>query len=126
MDGERTDSNGFLRRVGELEEQLHRTRKQIVFEEAALLSLEKKRVVFQQNLDRALRQSYRSLALREEEAGEATQKLRKKMTGKIRLLSRQAHQQQIQNAVWEQKMLQRELETLQRGFSKALKKAEKK
>ncbi|MFH0955128.1 MAG: hypothetical protein V1777_03415 [Candidatus Micrarchaeota archaeon] len=118
--------NDFLKRVGQLEEQLHKTRKQIVLEEIALLSLEKKLFLAQQNLDRQLRQSYRSLVLREEQTESQTKEVRKKVGGQIKALSKQTKTQQIMNAVWEQKVLQRELESLQRGFNKALKKAGKK
>lgn len=118
--------NDFLRRVGQLEEQLHSTRKQILLEETALLSLEKKLFLASQNLDRVLRQSHRFLVLKQEQTESETAVFRKKTGAKIKSLSSQSKAQQIENAMWEQKVLQRELESLQRGFSKALKKAGKK
>ena len=63
---------------------------------------------------------------KEEETKATSGKIREKMGKRLSALSKQTRQQQVQNAVFEQKMLQRELESLQRGFSKALKKAGKK
>ncbi|MBU0636186.1 hypothetical protein KKE06_04130 [Candidatus Micrarchaeota archaeon] len=109
-----------LKVVIQLEKDLHTTRHQILKEDAALLALEKNLFQTEHHLEKNLLREFDRTDALEEKTRQETVSIKKSLTKKIRKLGVKTKVQKLSNAVVEQQLLQRQLQSLQNGFKKEL------
>lgn len=114
-----------LANMGTLEKELGFLRKHILETEGEILALEKKMFESEHQHEKTMQKEAEHSWHMQNQTELKIKTMEKEFGQKITHLTSKTKEQKIANAVLEQQLLQRELESLQAGFKKELQKAKK-